>query len=155
MHFLQCGLRRCRERTALTPEVRGDWSMLRSDMFACDPASVRAARRFIVECVELLGLQCLRDVQLMVSELATNAVRHAQSQFDVILERVNQNTVRVEVRDFGQGIPELLASETEYEGGRGLKIVDVLAQTWGIENRPGGRGKSTWFTVIAGKPPTS
>ena len=73
-----------------------------------DPASVKAARRFIVECVEHLGLQCLPDVQLMVSELATNAVLHAKSQFDVTLEKVNHNTVRVEVRDFGNGTPRLL-----------------------------------------------
>ena len=61
----------------LTSEDRGEWSLVRSDLFACDPVSVRGARRFIVESVELLGLHRLPDVQLMVSELATNAVVHA------------------------------------------------------------------------------
>jgi anti-sigma regulatory factor (Ser/Thr protein kinase) len=85
----------------------------------------------------------------MVSELATNAVLHAKAQFDLVLERVDRNTVRVEVRDFGGGIPQIVAGLDETEFGRGLRIVDLLAQTWGIENRTGGRGKTTWFTVSA------
>ncbi len=128
------------------PEDGADWPIARSDLFACDRASVKAARRFIGECVEHLGLHCLPSVQLMVSELATNAVLHAQSQFDVTLERMSHDSVRVEVRDFGCGTPRLFPNSTETEGGRGLRIVDLLAETWGVETRPGGRGKSTWFT---------
>jgi anti-sigma regulatory factor (Ser/Thr protein kinase) len=136
---------------APTQEVGDDWPIVRSDVFACDPASVQAARRFIRECVELLGLQTLPTVQLMVSELATNAVLHAKSRFDVIVERVSDSAIRVEVRDFGHGIPRLLAGSTEAQSGRGLRIVELLAETWGVENRPGGRGKATWFTVAVGK----
>lgn len=141
-----------RRTMASTFEDRDEWSVLRSDLFACDPASVRAARRFIVECVEVLGLQRLPDVQLMVSELATNAVFHAKSQFDVILERVDSKTVRVEVRDFGQGTPTVIPGETGSPGGRGLKIVDLLAQTWGVEKRQAAPGKTTWFVVSVGAP---
>jgi anti-sigma regulatory factor (Ser/Thr protein kinase) len=90
----------------------------------------------------------------MVSELATNAVRHAKSQFDVVLEKVDRNTVRVEVRDFGRGAPTVIPGGTESTGGRGLKIVDLLAQTWGVENRPAGQGKTTWFVVAMGAPPS-
>ena len=135
-------------------EGQDEWSLVRSDLFPCDPASVKAARRFVVECVELLGLQRLPDVQLMVSELATNAVLHAQSQFDLVLERVDRNTVRVELRDFGQGAPTVVPGEAGSGGGRGLKIVDLLAQKWGVENRPAGQGKSTWFVVSLGAPPS-
>jgi anti-sigma regulatory factor (Ser/Thr protein kinase) len=87
----------------------------------------------------------------MVSELATNAVLHAKSRFDVIVERVSDSAIRVEVRDFGHGIPRLLAGSTEAQSGRGLRIVALLAETWGVENRPGGRGKTIWFTVAVGK----
>jgi anti-sigma regulatory factor (Ser/Thr protein kinase)/putative methionine-R-sulfoxide reductase with GAF domain len=142
-----------RMRTS-TFEKQDEWSLVRSDLFACHPTSVRLARRFIVESVELLGLQRLPDVQLMVSELATNAVRHAKSQFDVVLEKVDGNTVRVEVRDFGRGAPTVIPGGTESTGGRGLKIVDLLAQTWGVENRPAGQGKTTWFVVAMGAPPS-
>ena len=141
-----------RRPTASTVVTRDEWSLVRSDLFACDPASVRAARRFIVECVELIGLQRLPDVQLMVSELATNAVFHAKSQFDVVLERADRNTVRVEVRDFGDGTPTVISGETGSAGGRGLKIVDLLAQTWGVEKRQAAQGKSTWFVVSVGAP---
>ena len=88
----------------------------------------------------------------MVSELATNAVLHAKSQFDVVLEKVDRNTVRVEVRDFGHGVPTVISGGTESAGGRGLKIVDLLAETWGVETRPAGQGKSTWFVVAMGAP---
>ena len=138
-----------------TPEDDADWAIVRSDLFPCDRSSVKAARRFIGECVEHVGLNCLPNVQLMVSELATNAVLHAKSQFDVTLERVAHGAVRVEVRDFGSGIPRLAPSSTEAVDGRGLRIVDLLSQTWGVENRPGGRGKSTWFTVSIGPQPAS
>jgi phosphoserine phosphatase RsbU/P len=138
-----------------TPEDGVDWPIVRSELFACDRASVKAARRFIGECVEHLGLHCLPNVQLMVSELATNAVLHAKSQFDVTLERVRHGSARVEVRDFGGGTPCLFPSSTATEGGRGLRIVDLLAEAWGVESRPGGRGKSTWFTVSVGAPVAS
>jgi phosphoserine phosphatase RsbU/P len=137
-----------RARTVLpTTASSDDSTIVRSDMFACDPASIKAARRFVVECVEQLGLRCLPDVQLMVSELATNAVIHARSRFDLTLERVDPNIVRVEIRDFGDGTPRLSPQSNESDKGRGLLVVDLLAQAWGVENRPGGRGKSIWFTV--------
>jgi anti-sigma regulatory factor (Ser/Thr protein kinase) len=136
-----------------TFEDQDEWSLVRSDLFACHPSSVKLARRFIAESVRLLGLERLPDVQLMVSELASNAIRHAKSQFDVVLEKLDRNTVRVEVRDFGRGVPTLIAGGTKSDGGRGLKIVDLLAQSWGTESRPAGQGKSTWFVVAMGAPP--
>ncbi len=132
------------ERAGTTP------LLARSELFACEPASVRNARRFIAECVEQLGLRRLPEVQLMVSELATNAVRHSGARFDVTVERLSDTAVRVEVRDFGSGTPRLLNSGTSAEGGRGLQIVDLLAESWGVVNRPGAVGKSTWFVVSAG-----
>lgn len=140
------------QTAAAAPENLDEWPIVRSEVFACDPASIRAARRFIGECVEQLGLQSLPAVQLMVSELATNAVLHAKASFDVILERVSDGMVRVEVRDFGRGTPRLCAGSPEAESGRGLRIVELLAQSWGVEDRPGGRGKTTWFIVSVGAP---
>jgi putative methionine-R-sulfoxide reductase with GAF domain/anti-sigma regulatory factor (Ser/Thr protein kinase) len=124
-------------------------SVLRSELFACDPSSVPAARRFIGECVEQLGLASLPLVQLLVSELATNAVVHARSCFDVTVEKSAGGCARVEVRDFGGGTPRLLDREPIAVSGRGLQIVASLARSWGVEQRPAGTGKSTWFTVAA------
>jgi anti-sigma regulatory factor (Ser/Thr protein kinase) len=124
-------------------------SVMRSDLFPCDPSSVPAARKFIGECVEQLGLGSLPLVQLLVSELATNAVVHARSCFDVTVEKLADGCARVEVRDFGGGTPRVLDREPIAVSGRGLQIVTSLARSWGIEERPGGVGKSTWFTVAA------
>jgi len=88
-------------------------------------------------------------VQLLVSELATNAVVHARSCFDVTVEKLACGGARVEVRDFGNGMPRVLHHEPIALSGRGLQIVTSLARSWGIEERPAGTGKSTWFTVGA------
>jgi anti-sigma regulatory factor (Ser/Thr protein kinase) len=124
-------------------------SVVRSDLFSCEPSSVADARHFIGECVGHLGLRSLPDVQLMVSELATNAVVHAQSCFDVTVEKLPDGAARVEVRDFGGGSPRLLDCDPGAVKGRGLRIVASLAQSWGVQERPGSVGKSTWFTVAA------
>jgi phosphoserine phosphatase RsbU/P len=144
---------RPKRSTAETAEARP--LLARSELFACEPASVANARRFIAECVEQLGLRHLPEVQLMVSELATNAFQHSGARFDVTVERLSDTTVRVEVRDFGSGTPRLLNRGIEADGGRGLQIVDLLAESWGVVNRPATVGKSTWFVVSAGPGTTS
>jgi anti-sigma regulatory factor (Ser/Thr protein kinase) len=121
----------------------------RSQLFAPVVQSVREARRFVSECAEQLGLERMADVQLIVSELANNAILHSGSSFDVTVERLDDDAVRVEVRDFGPGTPRLINRGTEADNGRGLQIVDLLADTWGVATRPGGIGKSAWF-IVAG-----
>lgn len=130
-----------------TSESVGELPLARSPLFPNEAASVKAARRFVTECVSHLGLQRLRDVELMVSELATNAIRHGGSPFDVTVEKLGDRGTRVEVRDFGGGTPHLFNRGREALGGRGLQIVSALAKSWGVESRAGGRGKSTWFIV--------
>ncbi|HEY6472695.1 MAG TPA: SpoIIE family protein phosphatase [Acidimicrobiales bacterium] len=123
----------------------------RSKLFAPDVASIREARRFVSECAEQLGLTRMPDVQLMVSELASNAVLHSGSSFDVTVEGLGDGGVRVEVRDFGPGMPQYLNRGAIADSGRGLQIVDQLSETWGVTARPGGVGKSAWFTM-SGEP---
>ena len=83
------------------------------------------------------------------SVAATNAVVHAQSSFDVTVETLPSDGVRVEVRDFGPGTPQLLDDGPIAVKGRGLRIASVLAEGWGVQDRPGGAGTSTWFTLNA------
>jgi anti-sigma regulatory factor (Ser/Thr protein kinase) len=126
---------------------RSGVSVMRSELFACDPSSVGLARRFISECVEQLGLRSLPDAQLMTSELATNAIVHAHSRFDLTVEKLPDGGARIEVRDFGSGTPHVLDCDPVGSSGRGLKIVTLLSESWGMHERPGGLGKSIWFTV--------
>jgi serine phosphatase RsbU (regulator of sigma subunit)/anti-sigma regulatory factor (Ser/Thr protein kinase) len=133
--------------TSVPPRPEREPRVARSELFACEAGSVRAARLFITECVEQLGLRRMPEVQLMVSELATNAVQYSDSQFDVTVDQLTEGKVRVEVRDFGPGVPELSEAASDAENGRGLRIVDLLSETWGVVTRPGTAGKSTWFIV--------
>ena len=135
------------KRRAVTEQPRVESRLARSELFACEAVSVGAARRFVAGCVEQLGLGRLSEVQLMVSELATNAVQHSGSRFDVTVERLIDSRVRVEVRDSGPGLPRRCEGGTDADSGRGLRIIDLLAETWGVVTRPGGVGKSTWFIV--------
>ena len=85
----------------------------------------------------LLGEERTEDATLLVSELVTNAVRHAQGErFDVHLE-VTPDMLRLEVRDDGEGFRPRIAPSEDGTGGYGLYIVDRLASRWGVERDPG------------------
>lgn len=92
----------------------------------------------------------LDDVQVMASEVVTNALIHAHSAVDLRL-REYPNRIRVEVQDSDPNPPvpttllEDEAGNEEAETGRGLLIVEALAQAWGTS--PAGRGKVTWFEI--------
>ena len=85
-------------------------------------------------------------VLLLTSELVTNAVRHARSAFEVVVE-VAGPTVRVVVLDRDvDHRPELQSPGPNDTNGRGLLIVDRLASGWGtFEVAPG--HKAVWFSV--------
>ena len=97
----------------------------------------------------------LGDLQLMLSEIVTNALVHAQSDVDIRFRR-HVDSVRVEVQDSSAQPPVptvIVADETmnaESESGRGLLIVDALATAWG--SSPAGRGKTTWIEMTLPKP---
>jgi anti-sigma regulatory factor (Ser/Thr protein kinase) len=80
----------------------------------------------------------------MVSELASNAVLHARSEFTVIVQREGDR-LRVEVHDRGAGLPAIRTLPQMATTGRGLRIVDQLADLWGTQAE--GDGKVVWFEV--------
>jgi anti-sigma regulatory factor (Ser/Thr protein kinase) len=84
-------------------------------------------------------------IQLMVSELATNCVRHGGTPFDLVID-VRPQEVRVEVADAGPGTPTVRSPGPTDPTGRGLKIVDRLSHQWGVESGPADPGKRVWFT---------
>ena len=87
----------------------------------------------------------MQVIVLLTSELVANAVRHAEAdpiavRFAVILEHV-----RVEVGDDGPGFdPEIRADEPGPAGGWGLRLVDELADRWGVAD---GDGSRVWFEI--------
>jgi CheY-like chemotaxis protein/anti-sigma regulatory factor (Ser/Thr protein kinase) len=101
--------------------------------FPGDPASVRGARQFATASLREWGYEELvGPVSLIVSELATNAVVHAQSTFSVRLTRT-ERALRVEVADCGGGLPNPINPDPSGVGGRGLLLVAQLGVAWGVD----------------------
>ncbi len=105
-------------------------------------ASVPAARRFAAD--QLDSPEDAWLVGLLVSELATNVVEHAGTDFEVRLD-IDRHRIRVEVADGVARRPLLRRPRADATGGRGMVIVDELARRWGVE--PTGGGKVVWFEV--------
>jgi anti-sigma regulatory factor (Ser/Thr protein kinase) len=115
--------------------------------FTRDPSSVGAARRFAIETLNGLPSDALDAIQLMVSELATNCIRHTNTAFDITIARV-RGEIRIEVTDRAAGTPTMRSPAPTEPTGRGLQIVDMLSKDWGVEQRTKS-GKTVWFTLAA------
>jgi anti-sigma regulatory factor (Ser/Thr protein kinase) len=111
--------------------------------FAAQPRSSSSAREFVTQHLldHDLG-HLVEDVRLVVSELATNAMVHAQTPFLVTL-LAEAGAVRVEVRDGSSSRPVLVAALAVDPGGRGVAIVKAVSRDWGVTARASG-GKSVW-----------
>jgi anti-sigma regulatory factor (Ser/Thr protein kinase) len=106
--------------------------------------SIGQARRFVREALGDEHRETLEAAELMVSELATNSVQHARSAFEVTIAGAG-DSVRIEVRDCGQGHPTPQSPSPRQARGRGLRIVEALAGSWGVDPAP--NGKTVWFTI--------
>ncbi|MEU5432852.1 SpoIIE family protein phosphatase [Streptomyces sp. NPDC020719] len=112
---------------------------------AIDPREVARARRLVADQLGEWDLEEVAGtVELLVSEVVTNAVRHAHSH-QVELRLVRAETLRCEVVDDDHTLPMLLHAGPLDESGRGLRVVSRLAREWGT-SRTGG-GKTVWFEV--------
>jgi len=108
----------------------------------CDSDAPRTARR-LVDGLEVGG-RARDDISLMVSEIVTNCVIHAQlsaSDEIALLAVRTGDQVRVEIYDPGVGFAGIIDRTTQV-GGWGLQIVDALADHWGTES---GRRTCVWF----------
>jgi anti-sigma regulatory factor (Ser/Thr protein kinase) len=112
---------------------------------AADPSVVAAARRHALD----VGRTCLdegrcEDLELAVSELVTNAIRHGGDPVTLTVRR-GRNGVRVEVTD---GSPQLRLAPKPAPldtGRRGLRLVDAVCRAWGWHAVDG--GKCVWCEV--------
>jgi anti-sigma regulatory factor (Ser/Thr protein kinase) len=127
------------ERHAVADEV--------STVFPSVAPSAAGARRFVAAA--LRRWDCPDDfielVLLLTSELVTNAYRHARTETRVSA-RSERGRIRIEVRDVGGGEPELRPLDTDRVDGRGLQIVDALADRWGYESNAD--GTAVWFELV-------
>ncbi|HET9896416.1 MAG TPA: SpoIIE family protein phosphatase [Streptosporangiaceae bacterium] len=106
-----------------------------------DPAIVASARRQVAERLANWGLHdAAFTTELVVSELVTNAIRHAQSPIQLRL--IRDRTLICEVSDGSSTAPHLRRARAFDEGGRGLLLVSRLALRWGTRQTP--HGKTIW-----------
>jgi len=109
--------------------------------FVPSPTAVRAAREFVA--LQLGSGAVASAAMLLVSELATNAVEHARTSFEVRI--CSGPTVRVAVSDDSKILPVERPLPLDAEHGRGLRIVQSVAASWGAEETP--TGKVVWFDL--------
>jgi len=113
-----------------------------SARFEADVGTVPLAREFVRRWLHESGADhVLDEASLIVTELATNAVMHADSPYEVRLSRSN-GVVRIEVSDDDAGTPEPQPFSAVAESGRGIVIVSAISASWGIDTQPD--GKVTW-----------
>ncbi|HXW78464.1 MAG TPA: ATP-binding protein [Acidimicrobiales bacterium] len=128
------------------PTTTPDGTIKDCRRFTGSLSSVTTARRFVAEALVHVPKPLLEAVELMVSELASNCVMHAEAEFEVCIVR-SAGALRVEVTDSGSGEPVLKHPDANDLRGRGLVIVKELADDWGVVRRAGQRGKMVWFAV--------
>jgi signal transduction histidine kinase/DNA-binding response OmpR family regulator len=105
--------------------------------------SVADARHFVSSALRAQGVtdSLVDDIELLVSELVTNALIHGRPPVQLRL-RIGDRNVVLEVLDRATYLPRRLRPTVEDEHGRGLQLVALLADRWGT--RPTREGKSVW-----------
>jgi anti-sigma regulatory factor (Ser/Thr protein kinase) len=85
------------------------------------------------------------DATLVLSELATNALRHGLGDVVVRAAIDPDGAIQLSVTDSSDDLPKMLPADPARIGGLGLRIVDQLAAAWGVASFPG--GKTVWATI--------
>ena len=109
-----------------------------------DETAPGRARRLARSALQQWDLEDLTDsVQLLISEVVTNAVRYAERP--VTLRLLRTDVLRCEVGDDVPQLPRLRQARPSDEGGRGLYLVNRLARRWGATRLS--TGKVVWFEL--------
>jgi serine/threonine-protein kinase RsbW len=118
------------------------------------PAAPSAATTARVEITrglsQRIARRALDDVRLLLTELITNALRHADMAADDeigVRAELSDGTVRIEVRDPGRDGPVEPREPGPHGGGYGLFLVERLTDQWGVERRD---GNMVWAELSAG-----
>lgn len=117
-------------------------------MFVPTRPAVRAVRAFVDTTMRAWGADRLvrEDAGIVASELATNALIHAQSPFSVSITRT-AGGAKVAVRDASSVVPRLVSSNAQSLSGRGIAMIEALSSSWGIRDETD--GKTVWVELSA------
>jgi anti-sigma regulatory factor (Ser/Thr protein kinase) len=119
------------------------------------PSSVAEARHRLVSDLAAAGVYetTVGDAALVITELLSNAIRHAAPLPGALVRvtwTVDRDAVRVAVSDAGDGpLPHVTEPAPGAPGGRGLGIVETLADHWGVQRD---NGETTVWALLAAPP---
>ncbi|RDG36064.1 ATP-binding protein [Streptomyces corynorhini] len=125
-----------------------------SQTFPCEPETAEAGRKLVRRALAVWHLDDLGDRSaLIMSELVANAVRHTPcSSIRLMVGRPNARWVRIAVVDRAPSLlPELSLVDADEESGRGLLLIDAIADRWGYDLHGNGRsvwGKEVWVEIL-------
>jgi anti-sigma regulatory factor (Ser/Thr protein kinase) len=110
-----------------------------------DREDVRTGRRFLAQTLIRFGWDDrVDDASLMLSELLANVALHARTACSVLVS-ANEGLLRVEVEDGSPILPRIQHFSIDTTTGRGLRLVERLAKSWGVERTAA--GKAIWFCL--------
>jgi anti-sigma regulatory factor (Ser/Thr protein kinase) len=115
---------------------------------SAEPEQVAEARRLVAGYLHERGEDDGEVAVLLVSELVTNAILHGRAPLELRAQTAGAG-LRVEVYDHDPSTPPILRHDFDLTepGGRGLQLVDTLADRWGWTENDG--GKFVWFELDA------
>ncbi|WP_330172523.1 SpoIIE family protein phosphatase [Streptomyces sp. NBC_01498] len=126
---------------------------LRQQVGPDDPEALSSARHMVRAAVRAWGAQGRSDdVELVADELMTNALTHTEGGATVIVRVLPgaERRLRLEVEDGSSALPRIRDAGETGVSGRGLVLVDVLADEWGVDSR--GSGKCVWTEFVIEDP---
>jgi PAS domain S-box-containing protein len=135
-----------RRRGAYSAQTSG---RLQQHVAPNDPEALRSARHMIRAAVRAWGArERVDEIELAADELITNALLHTDGGAIVTLRVVSgaERRLRVEAEDLSSALPRRRDAGESGVSGRGLLLVDRLAEAWGVESR--GSGKCVWCEFI-------
>ncbi|MFF8483759.1 ATP-binding protein [Streptomyces antibioticus] len=127
-----------------------------SQSFPCAPSTAEIGRRVLRDVLGIWRLDNLDDVTeratLIVTELVANAARHTSCQeIRLMVRRPSATRLRVGVQDRAPArLPTLGQADDDDESGRGLVLIDAVADRWGYDLHGSGRrpwGKEVWAEI--------
>ncbi|MEW2401614.1 SpoIIE family protein phosphatase [Streptomyces sp. NPDC046862] len=137
-----CG---CGDTTLERPTVRRTALTVAQD----EPERVAGARRHVRELLhDWAGAEQVDSAVLLVSEVVTNVLVHTDADALLVAEVTggqDRRRLRVEVMDAGDDLPHKRRPGELASSGRGLLLIELLADAWGVD--PRGEGKSIWFEL--------
>ncbi|MFC8865478.1 SpoIIE family protein phosphatase [[Kitasatospora] papulosa] len=120
-----------------------------------EPERIAVARRQLRELLhDWADTEQVDSAELMVSEMATNVLVHTDGDALLVAEvtgEPGERRLRVEVADASDELPHTRRPGEMASSGRGLMLMEMLADAWGVD--PRGEGKSIWFELYESAEP--